>query len=106
MNAAAVPREMQGEDASRIATLKWVQSNQAAVQKVQAKRCWRNCCTTTGEGVSGECIRCCADAVECVEDCRVELTTNASGTLFALIMVVATVYLFSAVGFGSTPDSG
>lgn len=89
MNAAAVPREMQGEDASRIATLKWVQSNQAAVQKVQ-----------------GECIRCCADAVECVEDCRVELTTNASGTLFALIMVVATVYLFSAVGFGSTPDSG
>lgn len=97
MNAAAVPREMQGEDASRIATLKWVQSNQAAVQ-----RC--NCCTT--EGVSGECIRCCADAVECVEDCRVELTTNASGTLFALIMVVATVYLFSAVGFGSTPDSG
>lgn len=85
MNAAAVPREIQGEDASRIATLKWVQSNQA---------------------VSGECIRCCADAVECVEDCRVELTTNASGTLFALIMVVATVYLFSAVGFGSTPDSG
>lgn len=77
MNAAAVPREIQGEDASRIA-----------------------------EGVSGECIRCCADAVECVEDCRVELTTNASGTLFALIMVVATVYLFSAVGFGSTPDSG
>lgn len=96
MNAAAVPREIQGEDASRIATLKWVQSNQAAVQKVQAKRCWRNCCTTTG----------CADAVECVEDCRVELTTNAPGTLFALIMVVATVYLFSAVGFGSTPDSG
>lgn len=30
---------------------------------------------------------------------------DAPGTLFALIMVVATVYLFSAVGFGSTPDS-
>ena len=72
----------------------------------QHGRSYRNCCTSHGQGAGEECCICCDDVGECVDDCRVEVTTNPTGIVLAVMVIAAIVYISFSIDFTAGGQGG
>lgn len=72
----------------------------------QHGRSYRNCCTSHGQGAGEECCIWCDDVGECVDDCRVEVTTNPTGIVLAMMVIAAIVYISFSIDFTAGGQGG